>query len=41
MHTNPIHLDNFYKGSKPLDKTIFNQQYKQLTAQTKERLEFI
>ena len=24
LNTQPIHLDNFYKSSKPLDKTIFN-----------------
>ena len=30
LHTNPIHLpsDYYYKGSKPLSKTIYNQQAK-------------
>ena len=37
LHTQPIHFDNYYVQARPLEKTIFGNQYKQAREKVKQQ----
>lgn len=41
LHAEPVHYDSHFQVSRPLPNTIFSQQFRQMAAQNRERLEAI